>query len=144
MCYWLHEYFTNQLGENNLFGLFAWMLTENDSWTYFTADDALLKDVITPGSVLLERISQELNRDDNIGVKNYIHLASKLEVPADVRREFADINECRKSPTKEVLEWVAARFPETTLSDVAKALEEILRKDAIQIISRHFPDIIGE
>ena len=72
MCYWLHEYFTNQLGENNLFGLFAWMLTENDSWTYFTADDALLKDVITPGSELLERISQELNRDDNIGVKNYI------------------------------------------------------------------------
>ena len=144
MCYWLHEYFTNQLGENNLFGLFAWMLTENDSWTYFTADDALLKDVITPGSELLEKISQELNRDDNIGVKNYVHLARKLEVPAEILRQFADVQQCRKSPTKEVLEWVAARFPETTLSDIAQALEKIQRNDAIQIISRHFPNTIGK
>ena len=119
-------------------------LTGNDSWSYFSADDVLLKDVITPGSELLEKISQELNRDDNVGIKTYVHLACKLEVPADMFREFADIKQYRKSPTKEVLEWVAARSPETTLSDVAKALDKIQRNDAIQIISRHFPDTIGE
>ena len=118
--------------------------TENDSWTYFSADDVFLKDVITPGSELLEKISQELNRDDNISVKNYVHLARKLEVPAEILRQFADVQQCRKSPTKEVLEWVAARFPETTLSDIAQALEKIQRNDAIQIISRHFPNTIGK
>ncbi|XP_022802850.1 uncharacterized protein LOC111340292 isoform X2 [Stylophora pistillata] len=105
-------------------------------------DDVLLKDLITPGSEFLERISQDLNRDDNIGVKNCVHLACQFEVPADVRRELSDIKQRRKSPTKEILEWVAARFPEKTLSYVAKALDEIQRNDAIQIISRHFPDAI--
>ena len=104
----------------------------------------LLKDIITPGSELLERLALELNREDNSVVKNWTHLAWKMKVPADVRRALADIKQIRKSPTKEVLEWVAVQFPEIALSDVAKALDEIQRNDAIQIISKHFPNTVGK
>ena len=112
-------------------------------YLYFSVDDMLLKDIITPGSELLERLALELNREENPGVKNWTHLAWKMEVPADVLREFADVKQVRKSPTKEVLEWVAAHFPEIALSDVAKALDEIQRNDAIQIISKYFPNTVG-
>ena len=104
----------------------------------------LLKDVITPGSELLERMADKLNREEVPGVKNWTHLACKLNVPADVRREFGVAGQKRKSPTKEVLEWVAAKFPDKTLSDVANALDEIQRNDAIQIISKQFPDVVGK
>ena len=108
-------------------------------YLYFSVEDMLLKDIITPGSELLERLALELNREENSVVKNWTHLAWKMEIPADVRRGFADVKQIRKSPTKEVLEWVAAQFPEITLSDVAKALDEIQRNDAVQIISEYFP-----
>ena len=112
-------------------------------YLYFSVDDMLLKDIITPGSELLERLALELNQEENPGVKNWTHLAWKMEVPADVRREFADVKQVRESPTKEVLEWVAAHFPEKALSDVAKALDEIQRNDTIQIISKYFPNTVG-
>ena len=98
-----------------------------------------LKDIITPGSELLERLVLELNREENPEVKNWKHLAWKMKIPADVRRSFADVKLIRKSPTKEVLEWVAAHSTEKALNDVAKALDEIQRNDAVQIISEYFP-----
>ncbi|PFX26581.1 Kinesin light chain [Stylophora pistillata] len=101
-------------------------------------DDELLKNVIIPGSELYEKMTQELNCEGPC-IKNWTHVASKLEIPSDVYQNFADFKQTRKSPTKEILEWVAARFPEKTLSDVAKALDEIQRNDAIQIISKHYP-----
>ena len=113
-------------------------------YLYFSVDDMLLKDIITPGSELLERLALELNREENSVVKNWTHLAWKMEIPADARRAFADVKQVRKSPTKEVLEWVAAQFPEKALRDVAKALDEIQRNDAIQIISEHFPNTVGK
>ncbi|KAJ7326129.1 hypothetical protein OS493_027980 [Desmophyllum pertusum] len=75
-------------------------------------DDVLLKDVMTPGSELLQTMADKLNRELP-AVKNWKNLASQLEIPVDVRREFADesTGEKRRSPTKEVMEWVAARFP---------------------------------
>ena len=103
-----------------------------------------LKDIITPGSELLERLALELNREDNPVVKNWIHLAWKMDLPSDVCRALADVKQIRNSPTKEVLEWMAAKFPETALSDIAKALDGIQRNDAIQIISEHFPDTVGK
>ena len=106
---------------------------------YFSVDDMLLNDIITPGSELLERLALELNREENSGLKNWTHLALKMEIPAEVLRAFADVKQIRNSPTKRVLEWVAAKFPEITLSDVAKALDEIQRNDAVQIISEYFP-----
>ena len=39
---------------------------------------------------------------------------------------------------------MAAQFPEKALRDVAKALDEIQRNDAIQIISEHFPNTVGK
>ena len=113
-------------------------------YLYFSVDDMLLKDVITPGSKLLKRLALELNQEDNPVVKNWTHLAWKMEVPADMYRMFADVKQKRNSPTKEVLEWVSTQFSEIALSDVAKALDEIQRNDAIQIISKHFPDTIGK
>ena len=67
-------------------------------------------------------------------------LRPQMKIPADVREAFADVKQIRKSPTKEVLEWLAAHSPEKTLRDVAKALDEIQRNDALQIISKHFLD----
>ena len=113
-------------------------------YLYFSVDDMLLKDIITPGSELLERLALELNREDNSVLKNWTHLAWKMEVPADVRRALADVKQIRKCPTEEVLEWVAVQFLEIALSDVAKALDEIQRNDAIQIISKHFPNTVGK
>ena len=115
-----------------------------DMYLLSAADDELLKDIMTPGSELLERMAQELNREGIPGVKNWSHLAWKLNVPADVHREFAETNQKRKRPTEEVMKLVAAQFPDKTLSDVADALDEIQRNDAIQIISKQFPDTVGE
>ena len=113
-----------------------------DSLYMFSVDDILLKYIITPGSELLERLALELNREENPEVKNWKHLAWKMKIPADVRRSFADVKLIRKSPTKEVLEWVAAHSTEKALSDVAKTLDEIQRNDTLQKISRHFSDTV--
>ena len=42
------------------------------------------------------------------------------------------------------MQWVAINLPEKTLSDVANALNRIQRNDAIQIISKQYPDTVGE
>ena len=93
---------------------------------------------------LVETMAENLNREEVPGVKNWIHLAIKLNVPDDVRQEFGATEQKRKSPTKEVIQWVAVNLPEKTLSDVANALDRIQRNDAIQIISKQFPDTVGE
>ena len=108
-------------------------------YLYFSVDDMLLKDIITPGSELLEKLALELNREENSIVQNWTHLAWIMKIPADARRAFADVKQVRKSPTGEVLEWVAAQLPEIALSEVVKALNEIRQNDAIQIISEYFP-----
>ena len=109
----------------------------------FNSDGLLIKDIITPGSELLQTMEVELNREDVPGVKNWKHLACKLKVPNDVLREFAGESTVRKSPTKEVIQWLADRFPDTTLIDLVQALEKIQRNDAIQIITKQFPDAVG-
>ena len=65
-------------------------------------------------------------------------------VPDDVLREFQGESTASKSPTKEVIQWLADQFPNTTLIDLVQALEKIQRNDAIQIITKHFPDAVGE
>ena len=110
----------------------------------FNADELTLKDVITPGSELLQTMALELNREDVPGVKNWRDLASNLEVPNDVLQEFEGQQTAKKSPTKEVIQWLVGRFPDTTLTDLVQALEKIQRNDAIQIITKQFPDAVGE
>ena len=110
----------------------------------YNADELTLKDVITPGSELSQTMAVELNREDVPGVKNWTHLACKLQVPNEVRREFEGESTAKKSPTKEVIQWLAGRFPDTTLIDLVQALEKIQRNDAIQIITKQFPDAVGE
>ncbi len=100
---------------------------------------------MTPGSELLQIMADKLNREVP-GVQNVTDLAFKLEVSVDVRRELAGESTGKKgkSPTKEVLEWVAIRFPDTTLVDVVKALDKMQRNDAIEIITKQFPETVGE
>ena len=100
---------------------------------------------MTPGSELLQIMADKLNREQP-GVQNFIHLAYQLEVPVDVRRELTgeSAGQKGKSPTKEIFEWVATRFPDTTLIDVVKALDKIQRNDAIEIITKQFPETVGE
>ena len=38
---------------------------------------------------LVETMAENLNREEVPGVKNWIHLASKLNVPDDVRQELS-------------------------------------------------------
>lgn len=98
---------------------------------------------MTPGSELLQTMADKLNREIP-GIKDWRHLACKLEVPVDIRQAFGGIGPKGKSPTKEIMQWLVARFPDTTLKDVVKALDTIQRNDAIQIITRQFPDTVGE
>ena len=98
---------------------------------------------MTPGSELLQTVTDKLNREIP-GVEDWRHLACKLDVPIDMRQAFGGSGQKRKSPTKEVMQWLVARFPDTTLKDVVKALDKIQRNDAIQIITRQFPDTVGE
>ena len=86
----------------------------------------------------------ELNREDVPGVKNWKHLACKLEVPSDVLQELSGESTAKRSPTKEVIQWLGGRFPDTTLSDLVQALEKIQRNDAIQVITKQFSGVFGE
>ena len=86
----------------------------------------------------------ELNREEVPGVKNWTHLACKLEVPSDVLQEISGESTAKRSPTKEVIQWLGSRFPDTTLSNLVQALEKIQRYDAIQIITKQFPDTFGK
>ena len=90
---------------------------------------------MTPGSKLLQGMADKLNREISV-IKDWRHLAFELEVPVDIRQA--------KSPTKEVMKWLVSRRPDMTLKDVVKALDKIQRDDAIQIITRQFPDTVGE
>ena len=100
---------------------------------------------MTPGSELLQTMADKLNRELP-AVENWKNLASKLEIPPDVIREFEGMSKGKEkmSPTIEVMKWVAAKFPGTTLIDVVKALDRIQRNDAIKIITEQFPDTVGE
>ncbi|KAJ7326127.1 hypothetical protein OS493_027978 [Desmophyllum pertusum] len=118
-------------------------IRRNDLCLLTTQDDVLLKDVMTPGSQLLQTMADKLNRELP-AVKNWENLAFELDIPVDVRREFAgdSTGEKRTSPTKEIMKWVAAWIPDTTLLDVVKALVMIDRNDAVQLITTQFPDTV--
>ena len=107
------------------------------------SDELLIKDVITPGSELLQTIAVDLNREEVPGVKNWRHLACKLEVPRDKLQEFSGESTAKRRPTKEVIQWLCVRFPDTTLNDLVHTLEKIQRNDAIEII-KQFAGAFGE
>ena len=102
-----------------------------------------LKDIVTPGSELLQAMADKLDHEIS-GVMDWRHLASMLHVPLDVCHAFGRLGSKDKSPTKEIMQWLVARFPDTTLNDVLKALNKIQRYDAIHIITSQFPDTLGE
>lgn len=105
----------------------------------------LLKDVMIPGSKMLQTMADKLNRTIP-AVENWKSLAFKLEIPNDEIRKFEGMTREseRTSPTIEVMKWVAAKFPDTCLTDVVRALDKIQRNDAVIIITEEFPDIVGE
>lgn len=111
----------------------------------FNTDEVLLKNAMTPGSGLLQKMCEKLNREQP-GVENVTNLAFKLDVEVDVRRELEGESRGRKrkNPTKEVLEWVSIQYPDTTLIDVVKALDRIQRNDAIEVITKEFPETVGK
>lgn len=106
-------------------------------------DEVFLKDLMSQEPELVETMAEKLNREEVPGLTSWIHLAHKLNVPDDVRQGFGVTGQNSKSPTKEVIEWVAANLPQKTLSDVTNALDRIQRNDAIRIISKQFPDSVG-
>ena len=74
-------------------------------------------------------------------------LARRLNIQSSVCEEFDERRKPRgqaKSPTKEVLQWLAHWFPDMTLADFVVVLEKTECKHAIQIITAHFSDTVGE
>lgn len=98
---------------------------------------------MTPGSELLQTMADKLNREI-LGVEDWRHPACKLDVPVDKRKAFGGLGPKGKSPTREVMQWLVAQFPDTILKDVVKALHKIQRNEAIQIITRQIPDTVGK
>ena len=77
----------------------------------------------------------------------WLNLALELNIQFSECKEFDEeykLIRPRKSPTKEVLQWLAHRFPDMTLTDFVVVLEKTECKHAIQIITAHFPDTVGE
>ena len=97
-----------------------------------------------PGSELFQTVEHKLNIDHIPWAQNWRQLAHQLKIPSHVYQEFDGSTAERKSPTKEVLQLLVQRTPESTLIDVIEALEKIDRNDAIQIITRRFPGTVGE
>lgn len=108
-------------------------------------DEVLLKDIMIPGSEFLQTMADKLNRVVP-AVENWKHLAFKLEIPNEEIRKFGSMTTEpeRTSPTIEVLKWVAAKFPDTRLTDVVRALDRIQRNDAIKIITEEFIDSVDQ
>lgn len=104
-----------------------------------TADGDSVKDVMTPGSQLLQKMADIL--DHRLAIKDWRHLACKLDVPVDVWRA---LEQKRKSPIKELLQRMVVQGRNATWKDLLKAPENIQCYDAIQIIRRQFPDTVGE
>lgn len=100
-----------------------------------------LKDVMSPGSEILQTVADKLDCEMP-GVDNWCHLACKLGVPVDIRQQLGLLGQKEKSPTKEVMQWLVAQFPDMTLNDVVMALQKIKRYDGIKIISTSFPDTV--
>ena len=83
----------------------------------------------------------------SITTSEWRRLAGQLNIQSSVCKEFDEglkIKAPGKSPTKEVLQWLTHRFPDMTLTDFVVVLEKTKCKDAIQIITAHFPDTVGE
>ena len=74
-------------------------------------------------------------------------LARQLNIQSSVFEEFDEYSKLirpRKSPTKEVLQWLAHWFPDMTLTDFLVVLEKTECEHAIQIITVHFLGTVGE
>ena len=105
--------------------------------------EGLVRDVMPPGSELLKIVADKLDTESGPWENNWRQLAYHLNIPPDVYQGF-ETKEPLKSPTKEVMRWLVVDSPDKTLTDIVKALENIQRNDAIQIITRHFPETISE
>ena len=109
----------------------------------FNSDEAILKDVMKPDSELLQTVADKLDIDQSPWAGNWRKLAYYLNIPSGVYLGFGETTTQRKSPTKEIMQWLVARKPNISLFDIVEALEKIQRNDAIQIITQHFPESVG-
>ena len=102
-----------------------------------------MKDVMPPGSELLQISADKLDGEKVPWEKNWLQLAYFLQIPSHVYQGF-ETREQRESPTMEVFRWLVVHFPGITLTDIVKALDKIQRNDVIQIITKHFPDTVSK
>ena len=105
--------------------------------------EIFVKDVMPPGSELLQMVADKLDTEKVPLEKNWLQLANYLQIPSHVYQGF-ETREQRKSPTMEVFRWLVVQFPDITLIDIVKALEKIQRNDVIKIITQHYPDTVSE
>lgn len=107
----------------------------------------LIKDLVTLQAEIITMIADQLSSVRNLRGAEWLSLALHLNIQFSVCKEFDEelkLIRPRKSPTKEVLQWLAHRFPDMTLTDFVVVLEKTECKHAIQIITAHFPDTVGK
>ena len=105
--------------------------------------ETFVKDVMSPGSELLQMVANKLDTEKVPWEKNWLQLAYHLKIPSHVYQGFETIEQ-RKSPTMEVIRWLVVHSSGITLIDIVKALEKIQRNDVIQIITQHFPGTVSK
>ena len=86
---------------------------------------------MTPGSELLEVIAERLNINPVPWARDLRRLAYHLKIPYDVYQQFDEEMTQRKSPTKEVLQWLVGRFPGMKFIDVVETFKKIQCSHAI-------------
>ena len=90
--------------------------------------------MFSPDSDLLNKVGTLLNKKSP-GIRNWRNLAYKLGVPNKVYEEFdPDANSPRRRPTKMMLEWLRSKNPDMTVNELRRALKEIDRNDALEIL----------
>lgn len=104
------------------------------SFLYLNVGNKLVKEVMTPESDLLRKISNGLNRTV-VGTGNWRNLAYKLDIPREDYEQFENPEGQEKpSPTIKIMEWVVGKRPTITIYDVVKVLKSIERKAVVEEI----------
>ncbi|EDO44217.1 predicted protein [Nematostella vectensis] len=88
----------------------------------------LVKDVITPQSEILLKLSSLLDKESR-AVKNWKNLCHRLKIPNSKYESFDASKKNAHSPTKQMLRWLKWKYPGITVGELADGLQHIRRND---------------
>lgn len=80
---------------------------------------------------IIGRIAFLLDRQ-KLGLKNWVHLAGKLDIPRKVSKSFETCN--TDNPTEELFEYLKTSSPEMKVEDLNTHLKAMQRSDVVKVI----------